>query len=107
MERVSEDTAKSSKGKSVMSNIEQGGAELDRAGAEKPDYKSRKRFPDPAKVFQGMEQRAERQRLEREVIEKAKKWNAIDHRDKEANEQALSDLSDAVDALDSFEAKQK
>ena len=49
----------------------------------------------------------ERARLEREVIEAAKKWNSTSHRDKEGCELRLIELSDAVDALIEFEQKQK
>lgn len=51
--------------------------------------------------------RSDLSRLERELIQKAKTWNATNHRDKLAVERALTDLGDAVDALLDFEQKQE
>lgn len=75
-----------------------------------PDYKSETRRPLNVVFEQGMERQrlqAERARLEREVIEKAKAWSGevISHDfDLWAEEQKLAD---AVRALNEFEAKQK
>lgn len=82
-----------------------------------PDYESEAALPvtkmhaytdeEAKSVFAKFEHEQERTRLEREVIEAAKRWNGTNYRLFDECEVALSALGDACDALIEFEAKQK